>query len=268
MHLGTNCHRHIWLLSGTGEGPKIAKALISQGWKITVSVVSFQAALPYKDLPLEEIKVGPLEGKEGIIKVLQESLVSFGGFEWVLDATHPFAEKISFDLREACKVSGQSLLRYERPVKTEKQGTFIRKLRDLSNFDLSGQRLLMAIGSRSLPEAVLSAGDAGAIVFARILPTPESLRKALKASLPESHLALFRPLLGTSPGELEAALCRKWFITGVVCRQSGGSSEELWRDICFRENLDLWLIARPNSFEFEGVTTVHSLQEILNQIVK
>ena len=268
MHLGTNCHRHLWLLSGTGEGPKIAQSLISQGWKITVSVVSLQAALPYKDLPLEEIKVGPLEGKVGIIKVLQESLVSFGGFDWVLDATHPFAEIISCDLREACKAFGQSLLRYERPLKKEQEGTLIRKLSDLSRFDLSEQRLLMAIGSRFLREAVLSAGDAGAKVFARILPGPESLRKGLKASLPESNLALFRPLLGPSPGALEAALCRKWFITGVVCRQSGGSSEEIWRDICFRDNLDLWLIARPNSFEFEGVTTVHSFQEIFNQILK
>ena len=58
MQLGRNCQRHVWLLSGTGEGPNLAKALIEEGFMVTVSVVSFQASFLYSDLPLKELKIG------------------------------------------------------------------------------------------------------------------------------------------------------------------------------------------------------------------
>ena len=35
----------IWLVSGTGDGPRLAQALLERGWTLLVSVVS-EAALP------------------------------------------------------------------------------------------------------------------------------------------------------------------------------------------------------------------------------
>tara|TARA_Y100001968_G_scaffold113443_1_gene102851 strand:- start:381 stop:1196 length:816 start_codon:yes stop_codon:yes gene_type:complete len=259
MHFGRNCQGHVWLLSGTGEGPRFAKALIARDWRVTVSVVSFEASFAYEDLCLEEIKIGPLKGVSEITQVLKESRVDNEGFDWVIDATHPFAELISSGLRKACIASSQPLLRFERPYERTGEANLIKEFKDLASLDLHGQRILMAIGTRYLNEAVISARDAGAIVFARVLPTPENFKKALSSDIPSSHLALLRPLSSEKNAELEAALCRQWSITGVVCRQSGGVIERRWKYICSKYKLDLWLLSRPDYSN--DVEVIYSFEE-------
>tara|TARA_Y100001968_G_scaffold236059_1_gene219248 strand:- start:89 stop:847 length:759 start_codon:yes stop_codon:yes gene_type:complete len=243
----------------------IAKALVEEGWSVTVSVVSFQASFLYSDLALKSLKIGHLNGVGEITKVLEDSGPKDQGFDWVIDATHPFAQIISSDLRKACLAFSQPLLRYARPYHEIERGTLISHLRDLAHFDLKGQRLLMAIGARHLDDAVSAARNAGAEVFARILPSPESLRKALSASLPWSHLALFRPRREMPPERLELALCRKWSITGIVCRQSGGLTESIWREICKKEKLNLWLVSRP--LYCDEIETVNSVEELITRII-
>ena len=264
MQQRRKCHRHLWLLSGTSEGPRLAEDLIKRGWNISVSVVSRQASIPYQDLPLQKLIIGSINGIEGIKKILLEAQAFDQEFDLIIDATHPFAVLISSNLREVCKELGQSLLRYERPLEEFGNAKLINTPNDLSGFDLRGHRLLMAIGSRLLQEASISAQSSGAIVFARILPMQESLRQALHSSLPKSHLALLRPLVTESPREIELALCRKWSITGIVCRQSGGVSEKLWQNVCKAMDLDLWLIARPTLPE--DMKVVNTFEDLFNYL--
>jgi precorrin-6A/cobalt-precorrin-6A reductase len=44
---------------------------------------------------------------------------------------------------------------------------------------------------------------------------------------------------------VERALVRRWRITTVLARQSGGPTEQLWRRICRSEGLGLLLLRRP-----------------------
>ncbi len=250
---------HIWLLSGTGEGPLIATALISRGWKVSVSVVSLQASKKYLNLPLEALWIGALGGALSIQSLLQEK-----SFDYVVDATHPFALMISSDLHRTCKKKGQALLRYERPIVPLSDAFLIDNLETLATKSLVGHSLLLALGSRHLKQAVSCVYKGGGDAFARILPTVESLQTALKAELPDSHLAVVRPLEGEPQGELETALCRKWAITDVVCRQSGGSTELTWQKICKSQNINLWLLKRPPSIK--EVESVYSVNELLDKV--
>tara|TARA_Y100001968_G_C19454308_1_gene771340 strand:+ start:20706 stop:21515 length:810 start_codon:yes stop_codon:yes gene_type:complete len=264
MHKAKKCQRHIWLLSGTGEGPLFAKALIQEGFALTISVVSSNASLPYLGLPLEDLKIGCLEGCADIRNVLKEAQNRYNGFDLVIDATHPFAKVISSNLKDVCKEFRQPLIRYERPIEDLSGATLINDSSELRNFDLSGQRILMAIGSRYLEEAVKSAREAGAEVFARVLPNPESLRKALASSLESHKLAPLRPARGEESWEIEEALCRGWSITGVLCRQSGGLSEKSWKRICKRNKIDLWMISRP--VYSLGIEEVYDLAQLMKRV--
>ena len=266
MQSGKDCQRHIWLLSGTGEGLPIAKALIKYNWRVTVSVVSYQASLLYRDLSLEGLWVGSIDGVKGIMDVLRKSQFDHQGFEWVIDATHPFAEEISSNLIEACVAFEQPLLRFERTIEESFYGTFLKSSKELSSFQLKGQRILMAIGSRYLKDAVLAAKEAGAKVFARLLPTPKSLRNALDIPLPSNHLALLKPFSGGKLGSFELALCQQWDITGIVCRQSGGVTEKLWREISMKNKLNLWLISRP--IYCNKVEIFNNLEDLLSRLCK
>ncbi len=258
-----NCQRHLWLLAGTGDGPPLASALADQGWRVCVSVVSSQASLPYSESFFVSIRVGPLSGKEGIKAFLNEAKASHKGFDLVIDATHPFAVLISSELTQVCKDVSQPLIRYQRPLEAPSFAKLIPNVKAIPKNAFKGQNVLLALGSRQLKDAVAASRQAGANVFARVLPTPESLRAALACELNENNLAVLRPLKGEVFGGFESALCKKWSINTVFCRQSGGLTQRLWQEICERENMELWLISRPeNSLEVE---TYEDLERLLKR---
>ncbi len=266
MQSRKNCHKSIWVLSGTGDGPLLVRALVQKGWRVSVSVVSVQASFAYEGLPLANLWIGPLEGVKGIVGVLKNAELRGEEFQWVLDATHPFAQVISGNLEKACSKRNQPLLCFQRVLETSSSSTIIRSPEELSTKDLKGRRVLLALGKRELRQAVRSSNEAGAIVFVRILPTPESLSEALRSGLPNNHLAALKPLQGDSIGAYELALCRRWLITDVVCRESGGATQDLWQQICQRNQLGLFLIARPRaSNKLENVSSVAELIERVSQ---
>ena len=257
-------HRHVWLLSGTGEGPLLANALVERGFLVSVSVVSYQASLPYRDFPLEAIWIGPIGGVEGVRQILKKAEFDHYGFDFVLDATHPFASLISSDLNRACKEINQALLRFERIIESPSWVSCIASVEDIPRESLSGKNFLFAIGSRNLLKAASSAIGGGSNVFARILDSPQSLRSAFSSSIPPDHFAVVRPFSSDPLGEVEKALCRKWSINSVVCRQSGGITQRLWQQISSELNLKLYLISRP--VQTQMVETVYSLKALLDRI--
>ena len=135
---------------------------------------------------------------------------------------------------------------------------------DLAAQRLSRHRILLAIGGRRLATAVAAARAADAEVFARVLPSIEGLRAALAVGLPADQLAVLRPLQGEASGSIERALIRRWQITDVLCRQSGGVTEHLWRSIAMEHGLRLWLLKRPA--EPLGVETVVGVQALLQRL--
>lgn len=238
----------LWLIAGTGEGPRLAAALLACGWELTVSVVSQAAGCAYPRHRLLQLEVGAIEGSAGIQRRLGAARLQQRPYQCVIDASHPFAVQISAQLAETCGLLGQPLLRLLRPLEPPlaPRQTLLSDLQELAGEDLDGQRLLLAIGARQL--ATAAAHASGAALFARVLPTPASLQQARAAGLPDAHLACLRPADGppgaTSLG-IEQALLLQWRITVVLCRQSGGSTERGWQQLCAARNLRLLMLARP-----------------------
>lgn len=237
----------IWLVSGTGEGPGLAQALLARGWRLQVSVVTAAAVRAYPPHPALRLQVGALEGKTAIRAQLEQLRP-----RWLVDGSHPFARLISAQLEAASRHSGQPLLRLERPTlgSSGEAATLLARLENLASLNLQGERLLLAIGSRHLA-AALKASNAAAH-YARILDNPTSLQLALAAGMAPERLACLRPGLGDrnglpDSGGLERALCRHWGISAVLCRQSGGATEQLWRRLAGELGLRLLLLQRPQA---------------------
>lgn len=260
MHDRGDDQRRVWLLAGTGEGPTLAAALLQRGWQVSVSVVTKPAAQAYADLELEQLNTGPLAGEVGIHRFLQQQ----APFDWVLDATHPFAVCISEDLQQVCRQRDQALLRLMRPSETGGEVVLLRELPLLSQQPLSGRHLLLAVGARHLAAAARAGRAAGAEVYGRVLPSADGLRQALAVGLKPDRLAVLRPLQGGSKGGVERALCRRWSISDVLCRQSGGVTEQLWRAISEEQRVRLWLLQQPAAPI--GVETVIGVPALLRRL--
>jgi len=264
MHNLVDCYRHLWLLSGTGEGPALASALTNDGWKVTVSVVSHKALVGYEGIALHEILSGSLEGIKGIKGFLEDSKVKHNGFKVVVDATHPFASTITKNLKKACTDFDQRLIRFERKINDLEEATLINSFQEIEDEPLLGKNLLFAIGFRSLREAVISGRRSGANIFARIPPSVKAIQCASSIGLNEDQIALVNPLQGSISGDIENALCNRWFIDAVVCRQSGGVIENLWQEISKSRSMRLFLLARPS--KLCDLEVVYSLQELKAKI--
>ena len=237
----------LWLISGTGEGPPLAAALLARGWRLRVSLVTAAAARAYPRDPHLELAIGALgeggtEPSEVVVgRELRRARTQGAPFRWLVDASHPFARRISATLAAACSAQGQPLLRLQRPPLPPGRAQVIDDLGDLGDHLHPGERLLLAIGARRLAEAIRLSPQA--LHHARVLPAPQALRQAFAAGLATDRLACLRP--SEASEAIEWALCRRWRIDTVLCRQSGGDSEGRWHRICERLDRRLLLLRRP-----------------------
>ena len=263
MDIRGKCQPHLWLLTGTGEGHVFAKALLKEGWKITVSVVSNRASIPYKKLNLERILIGALKSEEEMKSVILNARNNKMEFYCVIDLTHPFATKITSMISKVCKELGQEFLRYERQIDDISNAILIKNFSDLSNYNLKNKSILFALGARHLQEAFIYARSTGANVYARVLANPESIKKTLCSSILKTNFAVLNPSF-SNDGEIEKALIRKWDIDGVVCRQSGGITEKLWKRICLSMGIDLWLLERPS--KLQHINSIDNYEELIKRL--
>ncbi|WP_216215439.1 cobalt-precorrin-6A reductase [Amycolatopsis aidingensis] len=106
--------RRVLILGGTAEARELAAALLERGVAVTSSLAG-RVARPR--LPAGEVRVGGFGGPEGLAAWLTEHAV-----DAVVDATHPFAERISASALAGTRAAGVPLLRLERPGWPESPG--------------------------------------------------------------------------------------------------------------------------------------------------
>jgi precorrin-6A/cobalt-precorrin-6A reductase len=205
-----------------------------------VSVVTAAAGLRYPEDPRLEVMVGPLAGAEAWRGALEEARGEGDPFLWIIDASHPFAIRVSAAAAAACAGRAERLLRLHRPLLAAPGATPLAHLQQMGHHLANGERLLLAIGARQLGAAI--GHSPRACHHSRVLPHPEAIRQALRAGLPDHRLACCHP---SRDGAVERALCVRWGIETVLCRQSGSRAEAVWLRISADLGLRLLLLRRP-----------------------
>jgi precorrin-6A/cobalt-precorrin-6A reductase len=97
----------VLVLGGTGEARELAGRLVERG-DVVVSSLAGRVSAPA--LPVGEVRTGGFGGVDG----LAEHLV-VQGYDVVVDATHPFAARITGNAVAACIRVGVPLVRLQRP---------------------------------------------------------------------------------------------------------------------------------------------------------
>ncbi|MEU2240375.1 cobalt-precorrin-6A reductase [Streptomyces sp. NPDC018338] len=99
---------HILILGGTTEARALAGLLHGESGVRVTSSLAGRVASPR--LPAGEVRIGGFGGADGLAAWLREHAV-----DAVIDATHPFAERISFNAARAAATAHVPLLALRRP---------------------------------------------------------------------------------------------------------------------------------------------------------
>lgn len=98
---------HVLVLGGTGEARRLADLLAGAGVSVTTS---FAGATTAPARPAGEVRSGGFGGADGLADWLRRERPAC-----VVDATHPFAARMSGHAAAACAMVGTPLLRLARP---------------------------------------------------------------------------------------------------------------------------------------------------------
>ncbi|MEG3619722.1 cobalt-precorrin-6A reductase [Magnetovibrio sp. PR-2] len=221
------------ILGGTGEAQELYKTLENQIPDLKV-VYSLSGAT---DSPVDfgaHMRIGGFGGIQGLVDHLEAH-----DFDALIDATHPFAERITAHAVAACEAASVPRLRLERaqwvlPAKTD--AVFVPDAIEAAN-------LLVRTTSES---AFLTIGRKALSAFEGMDKTHLLVRVLDE---PAEPLSLFRHTIvtGRPPFSVdeEEALMREHNIDTLVTKASGGDATRAKLDAAERVRARIILIRRP-----------------------
>ena len=234
----------ILLFGGTTEGRILAEKLMEQGHAVTVSVATNLGA---EDLSGVDVRIGRLE--------YEEMAAILPAFDLCIDATHPYAKRISETVRSACQTTSVPLRRVLRPQSQSFGGVPVESCAAAAAY-LAGTEgnILLTTGTKDLHCFSLLPTER---LFARVLPTRDAISSCEAVGLPHRNiLALWGPF----SLELNAAILRQYHIRWMVTKESGkqgGFREKM--EAARQVGAEVLVVRRP---EDRGVTWEDLLTEL------
>ncbi|MFF0475093.1 cobalt-precorrin-6A reductase [Streptomyces sp. NPDC004284] len=232
---------HVLILGGTTEARALA-GLLHDRVRVTSSLAG-RVASPR--LPAGEVRIGGFGGPEGLAAWLREHAV-----DAVIDATHPFAERISFNAARAAATAHVPLLALRRPGWVRTEGDDWRDAGSLEE----AARALHGLGDR----VFLTTGRLGLAAFAAC-PQWFLVRSVDAPDTPVP--ARTEILLDRGPFTLdgERELLARHRIDVVVTKDSGGAATAPKLTAAREAGIPVVVVRRPPVPE--GVPTAATPEE-------
>ena len=200
----------ILLLGGTTEARQLAERLAADPrYEATISLAG--RTLQPRSLPLP-VRMGGFGGAEGLARYLSEE-----GIDLLIDATHPFANRISANAAQAATLTGTPLFALRRPGWQRQPGDRWTGVGDLeAAVDALGdtpRRVFLAIGRQEAH--VVNRAPQHAYLVRSVDPVEPPL------TVPQANY-----ILATGPfsEEDERALLAAHRIDVIVTKNSGGTA--------------------------------------------
>jgi len=222
----------ILLLGGTTEASRMARALAQAGADGIFSYAGRTEAPMAQPLPM---RVGGFGGVAGLAAYLRDQAVTH-----VIDATHPFAVRMSCNAVAACAEAGISLLALERPAWAPSPGDDWVSLPDrdavLAALPAQPTRVFLAIGRQGV---ACFAARPEHFYLLRLVDPP-----ATPLPLPHAEMVLAR---GPFTLDEDLALLRRHRIGLIVAKNAGGEGARAKLDAARMLGLKVLMIERPEA---------------------
>lgn len=246
----SNKKNKILIFGGTSEGRRLCEELsLFKELDITVCV-----ATDYGTEMLHEIEnITVLEGrkdKNDILKLLEELSPAI-----CVDATHPYAQIVSQNVKIACEVTGIEYLRLNRDggslnsLKSENENEMSHGVILFNSIDevvryLDGVdgNILITTGSKELHK-YSKIENFDKKCYARVLPSVESIELCKKSGILSDHIIAMH---GPYSVKLNEAIINQYDIKFMVTKASGGAGGYYEKVLAAQNtNVTLLVIRRP-----------------------
>ena len=234
--------RHILLLGGTAEARALARELIRIGHSV---VTSLAGVTQNPTLPEGELRVGGFGGEEGLYDYLLSR-----NFDVLIDATHPFAAKISSHAVAAGMRAGITYLRLERkpwvPISGDRWIEVAGIAGAISALPHEA-RIMLTIGRKDIASFLKRQDLSGVVRMIEVPPVALSSRWKLILARPPFEFEDEKNLLSAEK------------ITHLVTKNAGGEQTEE-KLLAARElGLAVVMIGRPQKPAARCFATVEEL---------
>ncbi|MFZ2512525.1 MAG: cobalt-precorrin-6A reductase [Gordonia sp. (in: high G+C Gram-positive bacteria)] len=243
----------VLILGGTAEARALAKALVAEGIPV---ISSLAGRVQNPRLPVGEVRIGGFGGVEGLRKWLGDNQIRA-----VVDATHPFAVRITANAAQACAQADVPLIRLARSA--WEAGPADRWI-SVPDIDAAaeavaerGGRVFLTTGRQDVDAF---AGVENAWFLIRVVDPPEG-------PLPAHH----EILRSRGPYGLddERALLAEHRITLLVTKNSGGELTRAKLTAAAEVGIDVIVVERPSEpAGVECVTSAAAAVDCVRSIVR
>lgn len=247
----------ILIFAGTTEGRKLSECLASSGITHTLCVATEYGEIVLKENPFMTVHRGRMNEDQ-----IRE-FIQIGKFEAVVDATHPYADIVTENIKTAMKGMNIPYLRLKREMNlSQKEDNVLyfetneacaKALEEIQG------NILLTTGSKELKKYCVSE-DVKSRLFVRVLPGLESLSLCIEQGMKGKQIIAMQ---GPFTAEMNEAMIRQYGISCLVTKQSGASGgyfEKL--EAAKKTGIPVFAIGHPE--EDEG----YSFHEVCSKLEK
>ncbi len=251
----------IIVFGGTTEGRKLSEGFAEAGINHIVSVATDYGEEVLQENPLVSVHQGRLDENE-----MKEFILENG--DLVFDATHPYANLVTENIRKACEETGREYVRIIRDShalldsQDDVLATYGEDLHKLRFFDDTEScvealksfdgNVLLTTGSKDLKRYIGINN-----LYVRVLPSEESIRLCEEAGIKRDHIIAMQ---GPFTLDLNKALISQFGIDLMVTKESGstgGYPEKI--QAALEKNISVYVIGRPTTEQ--GMSVVDALEK-------
>ncbi len=257
--------KKLLLFAGTTEGRTLSESLSAAGIRHTICVATAYGEIVLKAHPLVEIHQGRMN-QEQIAALIATENTSEEGYAAVVDATHPFAQDVTRNIKAAVEGGNIPYFRLQRNCAILQEHKGMERFTYFETNEACAKALeqtegniLLTTGSKELSKYCVSA-QVKQRLYVRVLPSVESLSLCMEQGIRGKQIIAMQ---GPFTMEMNEAILRQYHISHLVTKESGVSGGYLEKlEAAQRTGVHMFVIGCPT--QEQG----YSLEEVCSRLEK
>ncbi len=248
-------HMKVLVFSGTTEGREISQFLADKGVAVNACVATEYGNMVMPSDSRIEVRTGRLS-EEQILQMVPD-------YTFVIDATHPYAELVTKNIKSACNSADVEYIRLLRPSISAGKVIEVNDTQEAVKYlNTVEGNILLTTGSKEL-EAFTGVSEYDTRIFARVLPSAEVVDKCNKLGFKGKALICMQ---GPFSYEMNTATLKQINAKYLVTKDTG-SAGGFQEKISAAEDLGVTVILISRKTESGGLTISHLKTVIMDRLV-